>query len=126
MRRANIPGLVVLVVVALAIVTAATTAGGRAPETEVVVEDWTAHSLGGRGVPTGWKTYETLGGRPAYHFTVAMDDGRRTLRLRSHDEHATIAKALAVDLKLTPVVEWSWKIVTLPAGPTCGSAGPLT
>ena len=81
---------------------------------EVVVEDGTAPALGGRGVPAGWKTYATPGGRPAYDFTMLMDDGRRALRLRSHDEHSTIAKALAVDLEITPVLEWRWKIVTLP------------
>ena len=83
---------------------------------EVLVEDWSGQPPGGRGVPPGWKTYETPGGRPAYDFSVVVDDGRRALRLRSRDEHSTIARALTVDLDATPVLEWSWKIITLPPG----------
>ena len=90
--------------------------GTPAQPGEVLVEDWTGHPQGGGGVPQGWRTYETPGGRPAYDFTVVVDDGRRALRLRSRDEHSTIARALVVDLDATPVLEWSWKIVTLPPG----------
>ncbi len=82
----------------------------------VLVEDWARLPLGARGVPDGWRTYETVGGRPAYDFTIVQDGGMKALRLRSRDEHSTIARDLSVDLARTPVLEWSWKIVSLPAG----------
>ena len=82
----------------------------------VVVEDWTQPLLGARGIPTGWRPYETIGGRPAYDFTVVENDGRRALLLKSHDDHSTIARELHVDLRATPILEWSWKAVQLPAG----------
>src|SRR5215468_7386280 len=82
----------------------------------VVVEDWTQPLLGARGIPPGWRPYETIGGRPAYDFTVVESDGRRALLLKSHDDHSTIARELHVDLRATPILEWSWKAVQLPAG----------
>src|SRR5215472_7047649 len=68
----------------------------------VLVEDWSQPLLGARGIPTGWRPYETIGGRPAYDFTVVENDGRRALQLH-------------VDLRATPILEWSWKAVQLPA-----------
>jgi len=82
----------------------------------LVVEDWTQPALGARGIPTGWSQYETIGGRPAYDFTVVENDGRRALLLKSHDDHSTIARELHVDLRATPILEWSWKAVQLPVG----------
>ena len=72
--------------------------------------------MGAKGIPSGWTRYETMGGRPAYEFTVVEDEGRRALRLRSRNEHSTIAKEIRVNLRATPVLEWTWKAVTLPAG----------
>ena len=88
-----------------------------APAAEVlIVEDWAQHAVGTAGIPSGWSSYATIGGRPAYDFTVAEEDGRRALRLKSHDEHSTIAKKIQVDLRATPILEWTWKIVKLPDG----------
>lgn len=89
---------------------------GIAFAASVPIEDWTAQPLGARGIPAGWTAYVTPGGRPAYDFSVGEDEGWRAIRLRSHDDHSTIAKELQVDLAATPVLEWSWKIVELPAG----------
>ncbi|HMH53401.1 MAG TPA: DUF3047 domain-containing protein [Candidatus Acidoferrum sp.] len=83
---------------------------------KTVVEDWTTQSLGARGIPAGWRAYATLGGRPAYDFMVTEDGGRRALAVRSRDEHSTIAREVTVDLEATPILEWSWKILELPAG----------
>ena len=92
-------------------------APSSAPEAEVrIVEDWAQQSVGAAGIPSGWTSYATVGGRPTYDFTVAEEDGRRALRLKSHDEHSTIAKKVQVDLRATPTLEWSWKIVKLPEG----------
>jgi DUF3047 family protein len=83
---------------------------------KAVIEDWTSQAPGGRGIPSGWTAYATLGGRPAYDFVITEDEGRRALRVASHDEHSTIVKELHVDLAATPILEWSWKIVEVPAG----------
>ena len=82
----------------------------------VTVEDWTRQRLGGHGIPEGWSAYATPGGRPAYDVTIAEDEGRRALALRSRDEHSTIAKEIEVDLAATPILEWTWKMRELPAG----------
>ena len=81
-----------------------------------VIEDWSTPPLGARGIPPGWTAYSTPGGRPAYDIAVVEDDGRRALSVRSRDEHSTIAKEIQVDLEATPILEWSWKILELPAG----------
>ena len=81
-----------------------------------LVEDWTQQVVGASGVPAGWKKYETPGGRPRYDFTVVSEDGGRGLRVRSQDEHSSIAKEVRVDLRATPILEWSWKAVKLPEG----------
>src|SRR5712691_6289080 len=81
-----------------------------------IVEDWAQHAVGATGVPSGWRTYETFGGRPAYDFSVTEDEGRRALHLKSRNEHSTIAKEIRVSLRSTPILEWSWKVVQHPAG----------
>jgi hypothetical protein len=81
-----------------------------------LVENWTTQPLNSRGVPRGWRPYETPDGQPAYDFAVVEDAGRRALRLRSHGEHSTIVRRLrGVDLSATPLLEWSWKPLQLPA-----------
>ena len=86
-----------------------------ASETDLVlVEDWTRQPLNSRGVPDTWTAHETIGGHPAYDFTIVEIDSRRALQMRSHDDHSTIAKNISVDLKATPWLEWSWKVVALP------------
>src|SRR5215467_7819014 len=91
-------------------------APGRALDAVNLVEDWTEHAVGSSGVPAGWDKYETFGGRPRYDFTVVSEDGVRGLCVKSRDDHSTIAKEVHVDLRATPVLEWSWKVVTLPKG----------
>lgn len=80
------------------------------------IENWTHHPLNQRGVPEGWRTYETIAGHAAYDFTVVEEDGRRALHLRSHGDHSTIARRLRVNLETTPILEWQWKLTQLPAG----------
>lgn len=80
----------------------------------VLVEDWPGQPLNSRGVPETWRTYETIGGRPVYDFAVVEIDGRRALRMRSDNEHSTIAKTIRIDLTATPWLEWTWKVVALP------------
>jgi hypothetical protein len=82
----------------------------------VVVEDWRAYPLGTRGIPGEWKGQNW--GKPAYDLEVVSDNGQRVLRLRSKDETSTISRDLkgGVDLDETSVLEWSWKVITLPTG----------
>jgi DUF3047 family protein len=84
--------------------------------TRTVIEDWRALPVGATGVPGGWRPYETFGGHPHYDFAVVDDGDRRALRLRSADDHSTIAHEAEPDLAATPMLEWSWKVVRLPAG----------
>jgi hypothetical protein len=81
-----------------------------------VVEDWSSHPVGTRGIPPGWEGQRW--GSPAYDFAVVEDGGRKVLHLKSKDEGSTISKDIRgkVDLKQTPILEWSWKAVTLPEG----------
>jgi hypothetical protein len=82
----------------------------------VVVEDWTKAPVGHKGIPPGWKGQQW--GSPAYDFTIVEDGGKRVLHMRSKDEGSTISKEIKgkVQLRDTPVLEWSWKVVTLPRG----------
>jgi hypothetical protein len=95
---------------------AAPALGGARAELRVAIEDWSGATPGARGIPPGWEAYETPGGRPAYDFSIIEDEGRRALQLRSAGDHSTIAKRLHVDLERTPMLEWSWRVATLPAG----------
>jgi len=88
----------------------------RAHAADAVVEDWRELAPGTTGVPAGWRPYETPMGRPAYDFAIANDGGRRALRLKSANEHSTIAKEVKVRLAATPVLKWDWRVVTQPAG----------
>jgi Protein of unknown function (DUF3047) len=97
-------------------VTAALGPGVAAGTAPILVEDWSGHRVGARGVPAGWRSYETPGGHPRYDFTVVEDGERRALELKSTDDHSTIAREIDVDLAVTPVLEWAWRIVTQPAG----------
>jgi len=82
----------------------------------VVVEDWAQQKLGARGIPAGWQGQSW--GNPTYDFAVTENDGHRVLHLRSRNEGSTISRDIKgkVDLKQTPILEWSWKAVTLPKG----------
>ena len=83
---------------------------------DFVVEDWSKHPSGTKGVPPGWEKQNW--GSPKYDFTIVDLDGRRVLHLKSNDEGSTISKAVKgkVDLRKTPILEWSWKPVVLPQG----------
>jgi hypothetical protein len=83
----------------------------------VVIEDWSTDAVNRRGIPSGW-TGEAFGRPAAYDFTIEQDTGRRVLHLGSRNEHSTIAKDITgkVNLKETPILEWSWKATVLPTG----------
>ena len=82
----------------------------------LVVEDWSRHAVGARGIPEGWKGQNW--GSPKYDFVVVNDDARKALRLRSAGDGSTVSRDIKgkVNLKETPMLEWSWKVTTLPKG----------
>jgi Protein of unknown function (DUF3047) len=92
-------------------------AGVASAAGEVVVEDWKSHPLGVVGIPAGWKAQSW--GSPKYDlFSIVDNDGHRVLRLKSQDDGSTISKDIKgkVNLKDTPILEWSWRMAVLPKG----------
>lgn len=81
-----------------------------------VVEDWSKASVGHKGIPPEWKGQQW--GSPAYDMTIAEDGGKKVLHLKSKSDGSTISKEVKgkINLKDTPILEWSWKMVTLPRG----------
>ena len=82
----------------------------------VVVEDWSKAPVGHKGIPPEWKGQQW--GSPTYDMTVVEDGGKKALHLKSKNEGSTISKEIKgkVNLKDTPILEWSWKMVALPKG----------
>ncbi len=95
----------------LALVAAAPT--GRV----VVIEDWMTDAASRRGIPSGW-IGEAFGRRADYDFTIEQRGDGRVLHLASRNDHSTIARDITgrVNLKETPILEWTWKATVLPAG----------
>lgn len=86
-----------------------------AASASLVVEDWSKHPVGVKGIPAGWKGGQTWGS-PAYDFSVVQESPMKALHLRSRADSSTISKEVKVNLKDTPILEWQWKVVTLPTG----------
>jgi len=106
--------------VAVLLLVLATTASAAA---QVVVEDWSAQAVGTKGIPAGWKGQNW--GSPKYDFTIVTTDGQKALQMRSANEGSTISKEIKgkVNLKETPILEWSWKVTELPKdGNSCRKA----
>jgi hypothetical protein len=100
--RSTIIGLLALALVA------------AAPAGTVLVDDWSKAEVGGRGIPPGWQGQNW--GSPKYDFTIVGESPHKALRLRSEDDSSTISKELKLDVKQYPVLQWRWKVVTLPKG----------
>jgi hypothetical protein len=82
----------------------------------VVVEDWSSHAVGTKGLPNGWQKQRW--GSPSYDFVVEEDGGQKVVHLKSDGDSSTVSKEIKgkVSLKETPILEWSWKAVALPKG----------
>jgi Protein of unknown function (DUF3047) len=100
--RSTIIGLLALALVA------------AAPAGTVLIDDWSKAEVGGRGIPPGWQGQNW--GSPKYDFTIVGESPHKALRLRSEDDSSTISKELKLDVKQYPVLQWRWKVVTLPKG----------
>jgi len=81
-----------------------------------VVEDWKRHTLGATGLPEGWRLPTFGSGKN--DFTVAANDAHRVLHMKSRNDSSAIIKEIKkkVNLKETPILEWSWRVVELPKG----------
>ena len=103
-----------VVVLFLLVFTAATWAA------DVVVDNWKSQKLGARGIPEGWVGGQTWG-LPQHDITIEENDGHRVLHLKSKIESSNIRKDVhgKINLKETPILEWSWKAVTLPKNGDC-------
>src|SRR5262245_49267623 len=86
----------------------------------VTIEDWKTQKLGSHGIPDGWLGGQTWG-LPQHDMTIEENDGHRVLHLRSKIESSTIRKDIKgkVNLKETPILEWTWKAVVLPTNADC-------
>jgi len=82
----------------------------------LLIEDWSKQPVGAKGIPEGWKGQNW--GSPKYDFTIVSDDGRKALNMKSVNEGSTVSKEIKgkINLKETPVLEWSWKVTVLPKG----------
>lgn len=87
---------------------------------DVVIDDWKSQQLGAHGIPDGWLGGQTWG-LPQYDMTIAENAGHRVLHLKSKIETSTIRRDIRgrVSLKDTPILEWSWKAITLPKNGDC-------
>ena len=83
---------------------------------DIVVEDWSSQPVGTKGVPPPWQKQRW--GNPAYDLTIVEDAGRKVLHLKSAADSSNISKDIKgkVNLKQTPILEWSWRVVELPKG----------
>jgi DUF3047 family protein len=93
-----------------------TLATAAAAAEQFVVEDWSKHPVGAKGVPDGWKGQNW--GSPKYDFEIVSNDNHKVLHLKSAGDGSTIAKDVKgkVNLKETPILEWSWRVTVLPRG----------
>jgi len=91
---------------------------------QVLVEDWSKIAVGTTGLPPGWKAQSW--GSPKYNnFSIVNDDNRPALQMKSVNDASLISYEIKgkVNIKDTPIIEWSWKAVTLPKnGDSCKKA----
>jgi hypothetical protein len=78
---------------------------------EVVVGDFLQTEQ--QKVPRGWEL-SVHEGEP--DLTLVPDGGGQALKLRSRLSSYSLTKAVDIDLKKTPYLEWQWKVTELPTG----------
>jgi hypothetical protein len=91
---------------------------------DVVIDDWKSQKLGAHGIPDGWTGGQTWG-LPQHDLTIEENEGHRVLHLKSKIESSAIRRDIRgkVNLKETPILEWSWKAITLPKNGDCRKKG---
>jgi Protein of unknown function (DUF3047) len=98
----------------LAVLLLAATSAVSAQGSQVVVESWSKTPVGQKGVPNGWRTQSW--GSPKYEFEVVNENPTGVLHLVSNGDSSTINKAIKIDCKDHPVLQWRWKVMELPRG----------
>jgi hypothetical protein len=78
---------------------------------EVVVGDFLQTEQ--QKIPRGWEL-SVHEGEP--DLTLVPDGGGQALKLRSRLSSFSLTKAVDIDLKKTPYLEWQWKVTELPTG----------
>ena len=78
---------------------------------EVVVGDFLQTEQ--QKVPQGWEL-SVHEGEP--DLTLVPDGGGQALKLRSRLSSFSLTRAVDIDLKKTPYLEWQWKVTELPTG----------
>jgi hypothetical protein len=108
MRSTRAPLVIVIAVAFTAVLTAWAA--------DYVVEDWRSYPIGTRGIPGDWKPQNW--GQAVYDFEIVADNGQPVLHLKSKGDSSTISRDLRgqFNLRETPVLAWSWKVITLPTG----------
>ena len=87
----------------------------------IPVEDWAGQQEGKTGIPDGWRGQNW--GSPKYDFRIVTESGRKAIHLKSAGDSSTISKEVKVDVKTSPILQWSWRVVALPkGGNACKSA----
>jgi len=85
----------------------------------VVVEDWSGQPTDHKGIPVGWRGQSW--GQPKYDFKI--EEGTRSgrpgkvLHLLSEGDNSSISRQVGkIDVRQYPILEWQWRVVTLPTG----------
>lgn len=104
-RRLALGGLLAGALAALA------PAAGAQPAS-IVVENWSKPPAGARGIPPGWQGQKW--GSPKYDFTVVAESSSKALEIKSDNDSSTISREIEVDVRKYPILQWRWKVVTLP------------
>ena len=91
---------------------AALVSAAGAQPASILVENWSKPPVGARGIPPGWQGQKW--GSPKYDFKVVEESPAKALEITSNNDSSTISKEIEVDVKQYPVLEWRWKVVTLP------------
>ena len=81
----------------------------------LVIEDWSRIPAATKGTPPGWRgqVMDTL----AHAMSIVDDGNRNVLCLVSARDSWAITKDIKSDVEINkaPILEWSWKAITLPA-----------
>jgi hypothetical protein len=82
----------------------------------VMIEDWAAYPVGHRGFPGEWGKPDFASSHP--DATIVEHGGRKVVHLKSAGDSSYLARKIEgrVNLRETPILEWSWKVTTLPKG----------
>ena len=100
--------------VAILLLSFAAVAGAQAQT--FVLEDWAKAPVGTKGLPPDWRAQNW--GNPKYDFEIVLEENQRALRMKSANEGSLASRDIKgkLNVKETPIVEWSWKVTTLPKG----------